>query len=343
MKRTAAIFIFLLCAAHAQARTLYVSLTGSHDTNTPAFSTWATAATNIQAAIDAAVAGDKIILAHGTYVSTNTPAVGYLRTSGVTIQGMRGTLFDADKTIIDARGISGQKPIAVINATNVVVRGLTLTGGNGLNEYTIYGVGGGLHVVASPGCVVENCIVRGNAVIFDSGTAGSGIYLSSSAGSTVRGCVVVGNEGASTVAAVGGYTPTYSIQNSIIEANTVQQIHGRTAGMSVGNSIHGNVGGTIADTGGNLTSNTTDSVCRLLGIAPASEGVGTNLVWRGVSAYIPRLGSLAQGAGVSYAGIDNAKSGDGGPALCGDGDKAITTGPFNLRNPLNHPTYMEAF
>ena len=54
MTLRSAILALLLCAAHAQARTLYVSLTGSHDTNAPAFSTWATAATNIQAAIDAA-------------------------------------------------------------------------------------------------------------------------------------------------------------------------------------------------------------------------------------------------------------------------------------------------
>ena len=129
MTLRSAILALLLCAAHAQARTLYVSLTGSHDTNAPAFSTWATAATNIQAAIDAASGGDTIRIAHGTYTidaaATNT-AMCYVN-KPLSIIGGRGTLFDADKTILNANGNSRVMSVGVASDPSVL-RGVTLTG-----------------------------------------------------------------------------------------------------------------------------------------------------------------------------------------------------------------------
>ena len=99
----------LFLAAQAQAATLYVSLTGSHDTNAPAFSTWEAAATNIQAAIDAASAGDMVMVAPGTYGQQTTgayPSYGGLliNKNNLTVQGGNGTLWDADRTIIDRQG-----------------------------------------------------------------------------------------------------------------------------------------------------------------------------------------------------------------------------------------------
>ena len=131
MTLRSAILALLLCAAHAQARTLYVSTTGSHDTNAPAFSTWATAATNIQAAINAASGGDTIRIAHGTYTidaaATNT-AMCYVN-KPLSIIGGRGTLFDADKTILNANG--NRRVMSFGNASDPsVLRGVTLTGAN---------------------------------------------------------------------------------------------------------------------------------------------------------------------------------------------------------------------
>ena len=113
MTLRSATLALLLCAAHAQARTLYVSLTGSHDTNTPAFSTWATAATNIQAAIDAADEGDTVRVASGTYTAAVT-----INKNDLTVQGGRGTLWDADRTIIDRQGAVNSVGVTFSGAKN---------------------------------------------------------------------------------------------------------------------------------------------------------------------------------------------------------------------------------
>ena len=54
----------LLAAADLSAATLYVSLESTSPA--PPYRNWATAATNIQDAVDAAVAGDKIVVTNGT-------------------------------------------------------------------------------------------------------------------------------------------------------------------------------------------------------------------------------------------------------------------------------------
>ena len=324
MKRTAAIFFFLLCAAHAQARTLYVSLTGSHDTNAPAFSTWATAATNIQAAIDAASAGDTVRVAPGTYTAQVT-----INKNDLTVQGGRGTLWDADRTIIDRQGAVDSVGVAFSVVTNSVLRGFTVVGARPHN-----GVGAIYFDASARGCLIDSCVVRSNQseVEFTSGIRN----LGNSCG--VRNSIVVGNGmdyGGVSSSSYLGSDGILTLHNCIVEANSnyqtyLQDCNGR---ITVNNSICGNAYCTTYG-GGNVTNSTTNSVMRLLGIAPASEGVGTNLVWRGVSAYIPRLGSLARKNGVSYAGIATASDGAGGPAL-------VTSRPFLVHDAttnLNHGT-----
>ena len=306
MTLRSAILALLLCAAHAQARTLYVSLTGSHDTNAPAFSTWATAATNIQAAIDAADAGDTVRVAHGTHVG----GIVVSNKTGLTVQGGRGTLFDADKTIVDANFAS--KAAIVTGSTNTTLSGLTFFRGKALGD----GDGGGIYLgkLASPNTLIDSCIVRNCYSTYGA------VHTSWNSGAvTVRNSIVVGNY---VWGGVQAHTGTIlSFIDSICEGNNGCQLWKDAGTLIAQNSIYGNTVGTITSLGGNITSNTMNSVMQALDIAPASEGVGTNLVWRGVSAYIPRLGSLARKNGKPYAGIATASDGAGGPAL-------VTSRPF---------------
>src|SRR5215471_21468817 len=66
----------LLLAFNTFAATLYVD---QNSTNaTPPYTSWATAATNIQDAVGAAVAGDDVVVTNGTYaggVSINKPMI----------------------------------------------------------------------------------------------------------------------------------------------------------------------------------------------------------------------------------------------------------------------------
>ena len=167
---------------------------------------------------------------------------------------------------------------------------------------------------------VSASVIRGNA-------GSGGIVRNDAFSANLRFSVVAGNSGGdSQPEAVRDHLDgQLTMVGCVVEANNPLQLS--RVGL-VRNSVFGNVfvgisGNPSPGLGGNITSNTTNSVMRLLNIAPASQGVGTNLVWAGVAAYIPRIGSLAQGAGVGYAGIDAAKSGDGGPALLPIGAKFL--------------------
>src|SRR6267378_4508566 len=71
----AVLFALLLGYFTTEAATRYVSPLGGH---TPPFTDWATAATNIQAAIDASTAGDLIWVTNGFYYTGGKAIAGTL-------------------------------------------------------------------------------------------------------------------------------------------------------------------------------------------------------------------------------------------------------------------------
>ena len=194
--------------------TLYVSPGGS---NTSPYSSLATAAINIQTAVDAATAGDLILVNDGVYTLTANVSV----TQGITIKSING---------YPAVTINGNNVTRCfyVNSSGAVIDGFTITNGRNLSGY-----GGGVQcdngVIKN--CLIENCASRdgGGVALDNSGMVFNSIIRNNSAdwgggvrcfgNSTVRGCLITGN----TATPHGGGVNIWSggtIQNCTIVNNS---------------------------------------------------------------------------------------------------------------------------
>jgi hypothetical protein len=175
----------------SSAATHYVDVNSTNAT--PPYTNWATAATNIQDAVDAAVAGEEIVVTNGLY------AGGLLVNKALRVQSVNGPQFTT---------IAGGGPCVSL-ASNTSLSGFTVTGG--LSLYT----GGGLYC-ASPSAEVSNCLIEGNCVInlyTQSGTSGicSGdAYGGGAYGGTLNNCTLAYNSAQICVSGTGPVPRAYA-------------------------------------------------------------------------------------------------------------------------------------
>src|SRR5258707_477556 len=178
------VFILLMIGLRSFAVARYVNI------NNPApvspFTTWGTAATNIQTAIDAASAGDLILVTNGVY-QTGGRTAGFSLTSNrvavtkaLTVQSVNGPSV----TIIQGKQVAGTTNGAgavrcAYLTNNSVLSGFTLTGGA-----TQSGDNGGGAWCAANSAIISNCTVTGNAADNSGGGAYSG---------TLYSCGLIGN------------------------------------------------------------------------------------------------------------------------------------------------------
>src|ERR1035441_9533517 len=146
---TTALPLFL--AVHAPATVLYVDLNCTNPT--PPYTNWISAATNIQDAVDAAVAGDRVLVTNGVYRtgSANGGTCRVMLNSAITLASVNGP---QPTTIL---GSSWVKCVYAYNS-GAALNGFTLTGS---------GYGG---VQCNSGAVVTTCIIRGNTNGVSGGT-----------------------------------------------------------------------------------------------------------------------------------------------------------------------------
>ncbi len=223
--------------------------------NAPPYTSWATAATNIQDAVDAAVAGDEVVVTNGIYA-----------TGGRTANGANRVAVDKPLTLISLNGpqatvISGEGSVRCVYLTNgASLAGFTLTNG-------FAGYGAGLWC-ESTNAVVSNCLVMGNqAVSFDEDSAkGGGAY-----GGTLNNCTLTGNS-ASGRYSLGGGAEWCLLNNCTLSDNFADD--GGGAAISTLNNC--TLSGNRASYGGGASGGTLNN-CTLSDNFARNRGGGANL------------------------------------------------------------------
>ncbi len=166
-------------------------------------------AATIQAAIDLAVDGDRILVAPGTYLER----LDFLG-KDLILESTGG----AEATVIDGEGVPGW--VVTVGAGtdgDAAIRGFTITGGRGSAGSGGDGPGGALRVAGAT-LLVEDCVLTDNTGISGAGVSASGAFL------TLRGTTISDNAASSGggLSASGGST---TIEDVVFEGN-----HGSSSG-----------------------------------------------------------------------------------------------------------------
>jgi hypothetical protein len=174
----------LLAVSSLSAATHYVSL-GSTNPKPP-YTTWVTAAMNIQDALNVAAANDVVLVTNGVYP-------GHVSvTNALALRSVNGPQF----TIINGGGM---------NRCVDLTGGASLTGFTLTNGYT-EDWGGGVEC-ASPNAFLTNCLIVGNSAVVGGGASGG----------TLHNCTLSGN---SAGGGEGGGAYSCALYNCIVYHNT---------------------------------------------------------------------------------------------------------------------------
>jgi hypothetical protein len=207
---------------------------------------WSTAATNIQDAIDASVAGDLILVTNGIY-----------QTGGRAVYGSISNRVALDKPLT-VQSANGPASTFIYGSPRLLyLRGAYLTNGATLAGFTL--TNGATYYLQSPGnsnlagggvfcesssAIVSNCVIVGNTVPYYGGGAFGG---------TLIGCLITNNS-----AGQGGGACSNILINCTLVKNSATFQNLNSGGgafyctlsncLIVGNSCNGGGGGTFAST-----------------------------------------------------------------------------------------------
>ncbi len=222
MKKIISFVVVFFVVQGAFSETRYVSPAGG---NTSPYTSWASAANNIQDAVDAATNGETVVVASGIYNTGARVTPGFtlsnrvVITKNITLESENGP----ENTIIAGAGPNGDQAIRCVFMTNsaklvgfTLSNGHTKTSASTLPEYFYNKSGGGAFMVDK--CYVSNCFFVNNSADHSGGglycyysgtaeycrftynTAGGGggvsFYASVSGSSLLENSVVIGNDAA---------------------------------------------------------------------------------------------------------------------------------------------------
>ena len=205
----------------------YVWQSGSQ---TPPYTNWATAAHDIQTAVDFASTNyptyDTVVVTNDTYVITAQIAI----TNGITVRGFSGNAAD----VIVTRSSSATNRIFFLSHPDAVLEGVTVS--NGLT--TVSGAayeGAGVYMTTG---TLRNCIMDSNRRLSLGNGSGGGVYM---VGGLMTNCIVRNNSASSVTSwcyTYGGgvYAAGGAIRNCRIEKNAAYGVAGY--GATYGGGIY---------------------------------------------------------------------------------------------------------
>jgi hypothetical protein len=191
------------------------------------YTSWNTAATNIQAAVDAAYAGATVWVSNGVYQAGGRVIYGLslsnriVVSKPVTVRSVNGpdvTVIQGYRASVATNAVNNVR--CVYLASGAALAGFTVTNGGTRNSGSVSDVSGGGIWCDSSSTIVSNCVLAGNYAT----NYGGGIYSG-----TLYNCKLVGN-----TAPYGGGGHNCALYNCIVATNT-----GSTNGM------YGSYGGGI--------------------------------------------------------------------------------------------------
>jgi len=276
------------------------------------FTNWLTAATNIQDAIDAAAAGDYVVVSNGVYNTGGRIVYGaetnrVVLTNAINLVSANGPT----NTLI----VGGVQMRCVYVGSNCFLSGFTLTNGQTASSGDLTNEQSGGGAWCEPGGVISGCVVIRNKMAGFNHGLGGGIY-----GGTVWNSTILTN-----LAYFGGGVAAANVFNCLIASNTVY-LSGLAGGsgaydcnlsncLLIANSGDGNGGGACNSTltscllsnnfcwysgGGAYNSALTN--CTLFGNS-AGDGGGANLATLFNCLIISN--SASQGGGADHSSLYN--------------------------------------